>query len=554
MSNKYHLISDFNIEPLKGCIINFDNEALITTAPYGQVVQEIYNNNLDKNSQVVIWSLPYSVIPTFADAMKFKTINEKVCLKEVKKYSEAIINLSKRQKYVFLSSWVLEKNISNYGILDWRPNIGIANMLAKMNIYIADLLGKYENIYILDSQYWHYNVDKVIPKIWYATKVPFSSKVFQLAAESICSASSALNGFNRKLIILDLDNTLWGGVVGDLGIEGINLGGHNFIGEAFKEFQEILLSLSNRGIQLAIVSKNDESVGLDVIDNHNEMLLKRKNFSCWRINWEDKASNIKSLLKELNLGASSAIFIDDSPVERDWVRISLPEVLVPDWPSDPTHYVTALSKLNCFEVSSLSKEDRYRTKMYVTDRERREIKENAESIEDWLLSLKTKAKIHLLDKNNINRVSQLFNKTNQLNLQTRRLSQDEILSWMNNKKNNKRMYIIEVKDRLGDLGLVGIVSLELVNSKINIVDFILSCRVMGRKIEQLMIWLALNYAKKVKAKKLVAHLIPTKKNRPTHDILINSILEKIDDNIFEVSSEVKMDSPKEIYIENTLIK
>jgi len=192
--------------------------------------------------------------------------------------------------------------------------------------------------------------------------------------------------------------------------------------------------------------------------------------------------------------------------------------------------------------------------MYVTDRERREIKENAESIEDWLLSLKTKAKIHLLDKNNINRVSQLFNKTNQLNLQTRRLSQDEILSWMNNKKNNKRMYIIEVKDRLGDLGLVGIVSLELVNSKINIVDFILSCRVMGRKIEQLMIWLALNYAKKVKAKKLVAHLIPTKKNRPTHDILINSILEKIDDNIFEVSSEVKMDSPKEIYIENTLIK
>lgn len=554
MSNIYHLISNFNIDPLRGCILNFDQQATVSVAPYGQVIQELYNSDLDKDSQIVIWASPKSVIPTFSEAQRLNKVNEKECLEEVKKYSEAIITLAKKHRYIFLASWAIEKNIKNYGILDWRPNIGLANKLAKMNIYISELLSKYENIYILDSQYWYQNTENVLPKIWYATKVPYSSVVFQNAAENICSASSALNGLSKKLIILDLDNTLWGGVIGDLGVEGINLGGHNYIGEAFKDFQETLLSLSNRGIQLAIVSKNDESVALDAIDNHNEMLLKRNYFSGWRINWNDKASNIRALLNELNLGESSVIFIDDNPIERDWVKKSMPDVLVPDWPSDPTQYVRALSKLNCFGLPSLSNEDRNRTKMYVADRKRREIKESTASLEDWLLSLKTKAIIHTLNKNNINRISQLFNKTNQLNLKTRRLSQDEIEKWVNTNKKKKKIFIIEVKDRLGDLGLVGIITLEQVDSVVNIVDLILSCRVMGRKIENLMIWLALNYTKKVEAKMLRAQLIPSKRNRPTHDILIASILENTGKNIFEVSSKIKMEPPKELFIENKLIE
>jgi len=194
--------------------------------------------------------------------------------------------------------------ISNYGLLDWKPDLGISYILAKINIYLSDLLCKYNNIFILNSNYWMQNADKVAPKIWYATKVPYSPSVFNNAAQNIYSSYLALNGLNKKIIILDLDNTLWGGVVGELGVEGINIGGHNFIGEAYQEFQRALLALSNKGIQLAIVSKNDETVALEVIQKHDSMILRKNNFSGWKINWNDKASNIKALLDELNLGFS----------------------------------------------------------------------------------------------------------------------------------------------------------------------------------------------------------------------------------------------------------
>ena len=554
MFNKYHLISDFNIEPLKGFLINLDKNAKVTVAPYGQVIQEIYNNNLDNENQIFIWTFPQSIIPTFSDAIKLHNIEEKACLKEVKKYCEAIIELSKKCKCVYLASWVLENKINSYGMLDWKPGLGISNILAKMNILMADLLNEYKNIYILNTQFWIQNTEKVIPKIWYATKVPYSQLVYKNAANTIHSASIALNGSSKKLIILDLDNTLWGGVVGELGIEGIILGGHDYKGEAFKEFQQTLLTLSNRGIQLAIVSKNDENVALEVINKHDQMVLKKENFVSWRINWKDKATNIKSILKELNLGLSSAIFIDDNAVERDWVRKSLPEILVPEWPNDPTHYVTELAKLNYLDIAYLSDEDRNRTKMYLSERERKAEKEKSVSLTDWLISLDTKVTVHLLNKNNINRVTQLFNKTNQLNLRTRRMNQEEILKWMAINKKNKIMYIVDVKDRIGDLGIVGIISCEIKGLEINIEDFILSCRVMGRKIEEFMLWLAINFAKKNNVSKIKAEFIPTKRNRPTFDILQKSIFKNISNNLFEDESNINIEIPKELKINSTLIE
>lgn len=554
MFNKYHLISDFNIEPLKGFLINLDKNSEITVAPFGQVMQEIYKNTLDYENQILIWTSPQSIIPTFADAIKLKSIEEKKCLREVKQFCEAIIELSKKCKCIYIASWVLEDQLNNYGMLDWKPGLGLSNMLAKMNILMAELLYEYKNIYIFNTQFWIQNTKKVIPKIWYATKVPFSQSVYKNAANTIHSASFALNGANKKLIILDLDNTLWGGVVGEQGIDGIILGGHDYKGEAFKEFQESLLALSNKGIQLAIVSKNDENVAIEVIDNHDQMILKKHNFVSWRINWEDKASNIKSILKELNLGLSSVIFIDDNAVERDWVRQSLPEVLVPDWPNDPTLYVTELAKLNYLDIAYFSDEDRNRTKMYLSERERKKEKEKSVSLNDWLISLNTKVTVNLLSKKNITRVAQLFNKTNQLNLRTRRMNQEEILHWMDLNNKNKTMYIIDVKDRIGDLGIVGIISLEIKGLEINIEDFILSCRAMGRKIEEFMLWLAINFAKKNNVRKVTAEFIPTKRNRPTFDILNKSIFKNLSKNLFEVDSNIMLDPPKELQIISKLIK
>ena len=550
MLNNFHLISDFNIEPLKGFLLNRDKKIEISVSPYGQVMQEIYKTDYNPETSIFIWTSAKNVIPTFSEALKFKSTDENICLKEVKSFSEAIIDLSKRQKYVFVASWYLENKSNNYGILDWKPGLGISNLIAKMNLSLAELLSKRENIFIFNSDFWMQNTEKVIPKIWYATKVPYSQSVYKNVSETLFNASKTLIGQSKKIIILDLDNTLWGGVIGELGVEGISLGGHDIVGESHREFQENLLNLSNKGIQLSIVSKNDESTAFEAIDNHDQMILKRKNFAGWRINWQDKVTNIKSLMKELNLGLSSAVFIDDNPVERDWVRKSLPEVLVPEWPSDSTLYVEELSKLNCFDTISLSKEDRERTKMYVAERQRKEVKENTLSINEWLKSLETKVIIHKLDKTNINRVTQLFNKTNQLNLKTRRLSQEEIVSWVNKNKDNRMMYIIEVKDKLGDLGLVGIISLEAKDKVVNIEDYILSCRAMGRKIEEFMHWLAIKYAKDKKVDLISAELIPTKKNRPTYDIFKNSIFKNKQDNIFEAKSNVNIEPPKELFIDS----
>ena len=541
MFNKYHLISDFNIEPLKGFLINLDKNAKVTVAPYGQVIQEIYNNNLDNENQIFIWTFPQSIIPTFSDAIKLHNIEEKACLKEVKKYCEAIIELSKKCKCVYLASWVLENKINSYGMLDWKPGLGISNILAKMNILMADLLNEYKNIYILNTQFWIQNTEKVIPKIWYATKVPYSQLVYKNAANTIHSASIALNGTSKKLIILDLDNTLWGGVVGELGIEGIILGGHDYKGEAFKEFQQTLLTLSNRGIQLAIVSKNDENVALEVINKHDQMVLKKENFVSWRINWKDKATNIKSILKELNLGLSSAIFIDDNAVERDWVRKSLPEILVPEWPNDPTHYVTELAKLNYLDIAYLSDEDRNRTKMYLSERERKAEKEKSVSLTDWLISLDTKVTVHLLNKNNINRVTQLFNKTNQLNLSTRRLSEKEIVNWSN--AENHSMMAISVSDRFGDMGLVGIISVKVSEDKGSLVDFILSCRVMGRKVEETMIHFAVSKLASLGAKVMEILYLPSERNRPTLEVLEKSNLEIVSTHHFRVNIEKGYQKP-----------
>ena len=216
-------------------------------------------------------------------------------------------------------------------------------------------------------------------------------------------------------------------MIGETGCEGIRLGGHDHVGEAFQDFQRALKALTNRGIQLAIVSKNDEAVAMEALDGHPEMVLRRNDFAGWRINWRDKAANVADLVSDLHLALDAAVFIDNNPAERERIRTAYPDILVPEWPADPTAYVTALRHLDCFETGSISVEDRKRTEMYVAERERRDVRNMAESNDDWLRKLDTRLLVAPVSAINIARVAQLFNKTNQLNLSTRRLS-DKVVS------------------------------------------------------------------------------------------------------------------------------
>ncbi|MBT6440274.1 MAG: HAD-IIIC family phosphatase, partial [Flavobacteriales bacterium] len=364
------LISDFNIRPLSGYISNKLNteKFALELAPYGQVYQA-----LDRSSQSwldIVWTTPERVLPGFYRALQLERVMHEDILSEVDDFVQSLICESERNKYIFVAAWHLSAN-NGYGMLDWQDGLGLSNLLAKCNLRLAEKISANKNIFVLPTHGWMEGLEQPFSrKLWYAAKVPYVGGVFENAAKHIQQSIDAIEGKSRRLIVVDLDNTLWGGVVGEDGWRGVRLGGHDHVGEAFRDFQLALKALSNRGVQLAISSKNDEAVALEAIDNHPEMILKRDDFAAWRINWNDKALNIAEIAKEINLGLESIIFIDDNPAERLRVSDALPGVLVPEWPDDPAIYVETLLSLSCFEIAAITNEDRARTAMYVSERKR----------------------------------------------------------------------------------------------------------------------------------------------------------------------------------------
>jgi len=442
----------------------------------------------------------------------------------------------------------MPRNYPGYGMLDWRPGLGLKHLLARMNLRLAERLSVHNNAFLLNAERWQRTAAEAEPaKLWYAAKIPYAPQVFEYAATDIAGAIDAIRGKSRRLIVVDLDNTIWGGVVGETGWQGLRLGGHDHIGEAFKDFQRELKLLTSRGIQLAIVSKNDECVALQAIENHPEMLLRKSDFVGWCINWQDKATNILDLAKTLNLGLASIVFIDDNPAERDRVASALPEVLVPDWPKDPTAYVQALRELDCFHAAAISSEDRSRKQSYIDNREREQLMQAADSQEDWLRRLNTRVRVDKVNDGNIARVAQLFNKTNQLNLSTRRLSEREILDWQS--VDNRSMIAVSVSDHFGDMGLVGIVAVETDGAKGTVVDYILSCRVMGRKVEETLLHLATEELSRLGAASVDIRYVPTARNRPTLEVLQKARLQQVEPDRFSIDVKPGFAKPPAIAVE-----
>jgi FkbH-like protein len=311
--------------------------------------------------------------------------------------------------------------------------------------------------------------------------------------------------------------------VGEVGWPDLKLGGHDAEGESFAEFQRRLKALGRRGVLLAIASKNDEAVALEAIDRHPGMILKAGDFSARRINWEDKAQNIADIADELSLGLGSVVFIDDSPVERSRVRAALPEVYVPDWPEDKLLYASALLELRCLDVPHLGEEDRARVALYAAERQRKQALTRSASHEEWLESLATRVRFSTLDGLNLPRAVELLNKTNQFNLRTRRLTAAELRAWAGTP--GREMWVVHVSDRFGDAGLVGILGLEWGGATATLVDCVLSCRVMGRQVEEAMVWAAIERAREGGARRLVAPFFPTPKNGPCFNFFMKSGLE-----------------------------
>ena len=549
MKKEIQIISDFNSELFYNYLNNIiDKKKYNLNKPnFEMFASSCYKiiNSKRKNHVLIAWNRAEVTIKEFSNLLMESKLSEKKLFKEVDDYINLILKLSEKTENLILFSWSLPYLEKGHYLKDLTDVNGISYNLNKMNLRISDAIKKKSNIYLFNIDFLlQKNNEPFNPKLWYATKTPYNNKLFEIASDDFKEIIENFTIPRKKLLILDLDNTLWGGVIGDLGWKKINLGGHNYIGEAFLDFQKKIKSLKGKGIQLAIISKNDEKIALEAFKKNKEMILKLNDFATWRINWKDKAQNLQEIVKELNLSTDSCVFIDDNINERNRIKTAFPEILVPDWPNDPSYYSEEFLKLNCFNSNYLTKEDENRTQYYKDEKKREKTKKNFLSHDKWLNSLKIKVKIENINEENKLRVLQLINKTNQMNLSTRRYSEKEL----NQILKDKRVFsgTIRVKDKLGDMGLVGIFIIEIKQKEINVLDFILSCRAFGRSIENYMFYQINLYAKKNRIKKVVFRYKKTKKNQPTLEFLKSLKLKKNDKNNYIFNNEFKILKPKHL--------
>ena len=530
------LVSDFNMETLSRYL---DNDASwppikAAMAPFGQIFPALFEAGSEGSKQdfCFVWSSPEGAVPSFRKALDFDLFDREALLGEVAHFADCVKKSHTRFKATFVASWTLPSFNRGLGMLDLQNSNGLRRLMLEMNLALVKALEGAAGIYVLDSSRWLEGAgnNPWSPKLWYLSKTPYRSEVFGQAAQELKVAIGTVLGSARKLVVVDLDDTLWGGIIGDVGWENIVLGGHDHKGEAFVDFQRGLKSLRNRGILLAIASKNEEEVALQAFQKHPEMALRLEDFAAWRINWHDKAANIVELASELNLGLQSVVFIDDNPAERARVREALPEVLVPEWPHDKTSYSSTLLQLSCFDVAQITVEDRERTRLYVSARERDKVKTQYQSVEEWLHSLATAVTVEELNDGNRARVVQLLNKTNQMNLSTRRMTDSELSAWM--KQDRRKLWAFRVKDRFSDSGLTGIISLEVGAKSAQIVDFVLSCRVMGRDVERVMLAVAIQHCRNLGGSEVAAKYLETAKNKPCRDFWMKSGFTHHADNNF----------------------
>jgi FkbH-like protein len=344
---------------------------------------------------------------------------------------------------------------------------------------------------------------------WHEAKLPASLDTTPLYADHICRLLAAARGKARKCLVLDLDNTLWGGVVGDDGVEGIALGQNSAVGEAHVALQRFLLDLRRRGVVLAVCSKNEDATARIPFREHPEMVLKEDHIAVFIANWSDKANNLREIAATLNIGTDALVFLDDNPVERGQVREVLPEVAVPELSEDPADYIGLLANAGYFEAVGLSDEDLARADFYQANAGRVSL-DKIGNLEEYLHSLQMVATLSPFDAVGRVRIAQLINKSNQFNLTTRRYSEGDVGAF--EKDSSKFCLQVRLADRFGDNGMISVVIFDKGREEWSCDTWLMSCRVLGRRVEELVLATVAKAAQSEGALRLLGKYLPTKKN------------------------------------------
>ena len=517
----------FFIDTLRQELRRWKWDVSIWASDFNQYRQDIWNNSSElysRRPEVIILQLDGDDL--FRDVLRDPLV-EIDCAAVARSAADALeANLCRLQSGLPSATVILHTvycpPLHTLTGLEHHTALTLSPVFSLFNVYLGELSRKHPNVLVLDAaalmtslgyQNWF------DPRLWYLTRCRLSGQAMKALAQSTVSLLRAWKGQTRKCVVLDLDNTLWGGVIGEDGMEGIALGEER-IGLAFAEFQDELLNLSRKGILLVICSKNNEEDALAVFRQHPSMRLKETHFAARRINWQDKAANLRELAAELDLGLDSFVLIDDSPSERALIRAELPEVLVPEWPQDPMLYKSALLDLAQTHLMKLfiTAEDRARTAMYRAQEGRRTLlASTCGDMESYYRSLDMTARIGFADSFTIPRVAQLTQKTNQFNLTTRRYSEADIRAM--SESPDAMVLWLSLNDRYSDNGIVGVLIVRRISASEWMIDtFLLSCRVIGRTVENAFVGYLSRSLLARSAGALLGEYHPTQKNNLTANV------------------------------------
>jgi FkbH-like protein len=402
------------------------------------------------------------------------------------------------------------------GNLDSRHPAGFSRFISLVNTALAEAAPAEVTLHDVDqlsaaSGRWEWGDER----FYHQAKLPCSPEYLVDYAHSLASLLLAQLGAGKKCLVLDLDNTLWGGVIGDDGLGGIRLGQGEPESEAFLAFQRYAKALGDRGVILAVCSKNTDAVAREVFEKHTEMVLRMEDISCFMANWDDKATNLARIAEQLNIGLNSLVFFDDNPAERSIVRQLRPEVAVPEVPSDPAYYIRALDRQRYFEALTISAEDLKRTEFYRADSQRQALGSSAKDLDAFLQSLEMVARIEPVADATLERTVQLIGRSNQFNLTTRRYSNADILNFTQNP--NWLTCTITLRDRFGDNGLISVLLAKTESDALVVDTWLMSCRVLKRGVERVLLNSIVEQAKERGLKRIVGEYIPTPKNGLVRD-------------------------------------
>ena len=508
----------------------------IFEADYDQIDLTIFDPtsefNKVENDYVIIWESSLKLlqkywgtdIPTRASfaAEQIQNIQNRI---------DAIKESQPKAKILVFNLEIVDAD--SFGTYSDKLNHSLKSIIYEINHAIHKMASIQDSVYHLDVNMLGLQAGKIRNNVQYINSdLHYDLDFFAHVSQYIANFIRSQEALFKKCLILDLDNTTWGGVIGDDGMENIQIGSLG-IGKAFTNLQKWAKELKNRGIILAVCSKNTESIAKEPFEKHSDMVLRLEDISVFVANWENKADNIRYIQEVLNISFDSMVFLDDNPLEREIVSQEIPEICVPELPEDPVDYLPYLWSLNLFETSSFSKNDSDRTKQYQEEAKRKALGKKSTNVQDYLKSLEMVAQVNSFDETDVPRIAQLTQRSNQFNLRTIRYTEEDIKKIINS--DNYLTYSVKLSDKFGSYGLISLVILEKSGDSSFFIDtWIMSCRVLKRDVEKMLINRIVDDLNKLSIERLDGERIPTKKNIIVKDLLKDLSFSELEVGKFEL--------------------